>query len=219
MSDPSTPILSAAGVTAAPSAPAAEAPPVAPVAPAVVAPVATPDAPAAPPAAPPRLNPWARRASAPAVVAAPVVAAPVAVAPVAATAPAAPAVEDPRVATLTAQMDSLHAVIRAQADDALAQVPTNVRATVEALAGDDPARRLDVLRTLRAQGLATAPAQVPVGATTMQAPAAPAANAPSPDASALAQYERLRASGSPISAAAFRAANYAAITRAEAARN
>lgn len=214
MSDPSTPILSAAGITAAPSAPAAEAPPAAPVAPAVVAPVATPDAPAAPPAAPPRLNPWARRALAPAAPAAPVAAAPAAAAP-----PAAPAAEDPRVATLTAQMDSLHAVIRAQADDALAQVTANVRATVESLAGDDPARRLDVLRTLRAQGLATAPAQVPPGATTMQAPASPAINAPSPDAAALAQYERLRASGSPIAAAAWRAAHYAEITRAEAARN
>lgn len=214
MSDAATPIIAAA-LAATQPAPAAQAPAqAAPAAAPPVAPVAD-AAPAveAPKVTPPRLNPWAKReASKPAPVASPE-------APPAAAAP----VVDPRVATLEAQVASMQTLVRTQAEEALASVPENVRAVVASLAGDDPARRLDVLRTLRAQGLATSPAVVPPGATTMPtgaaAPPSPPASTSTAtaDAAVLAEYERLTSGGSPIVASAFASANRATLARARAA--
>lgn len=207
MSEPiASPLIAAAAAVSAPPV-AAPAPPVTEAPPAPAAPAA--EAPAAPAA--PRVNPWALRPEKPA----PVVAAPVVETPAA----AAPAItEDPALATLRAQIASLSTVVKAQADDALASVPDGVRKTIESIAGDDPARRLDVLRTMRANGLVTAaPAVVPPGASTMAAPSAPAATAQAnPDAAVLAAYDRL--AGSPIAQGAFASANAAALARARAAR-
>ena len=134
-------------------------------------------------------------------------------------APPAPVdAEDPALATLRAQIASLSGVVKAQADDALAGVPDGVRKTIESIAGDDPARRLDVLRTMRANGLVVAaPAAVPLGASTMAPPSAPPAAAQTnPDALVLAAYTRL--AGSPIAQSAFEIANASALARARAAR-
>lgn len=201
-----SPLIAAAAAVSAPPV-AAPAPVVADAPPAVAAPAA--EAPAAPAA--PRVNPWALRPDKPA--------APVVETPAADVAPPAPAVaEDPALATLRAQIASLSGVVKAQADDALAGVPDGVRKTIESIAGDDPARRLDVLRTMRANGLvAAAPAAVPPGASTMAPPSAPTATPQtSPDALVLAAYARL--AGSPIAQSAFEIANASALARARAAR-
>lgn len=217
MSDPTNP-------NAPPPAPAATAQQPASASPSPASPAQTAPPVAAPAA--PYVNPYARavlaRAAAP--VAAPSTThAPVA-APVASVAapPQTPAASDPRVADLASQVEALRGVVRAQADDALASVPDTVRATVHALAGDDPAKRLEVLRTLRTNGLVTAPPTVPQGASTMHAAAPappPVASAASSDAAVLAEYERLRSNNSPIVATAFAERNRAALTRARAARN
>ena len=201
-----SPLIAAAAAVSAPPV-AAPAPVVVDAPPAVAAPAA--EAPAAPAA--PRVNPWALRPDKPA--------APVVETPAADVAPPAPAVaEDPALATLRAQIASLSGVVKAQADDALASVPDGVRKTIESIAGDDPARRLDVLRTMRANGLvAAAPAAVPPGASTMAPPSAPTATAQTnPDALVLAAHARL--AGSPIAQSAFEIANASALARARAAR-
>jgi len=193
VSDPTpTPVLAAlAGASAAPAA----------------APVAATPAPevAEAPAKPRALNPWAKRAAA----------APAPAAPTPAPEPAA----DPRLAALTSQVDALRGVLSRQAETELAGAPENVRKYVLATAGDDPAKRLDALHALRAAGLATAPASVPQGATTLPASApAPAATPANTDAVLLDHYNRLRET-SPIVASAFATANREALARARAARN
>jgi len=201
-----SPLIAAAAAVSAPPV-AAPAPVVADAPPAVAAPAA--EAPAAPAA--PRVNPWALRPDKPA--------APVVETPAVDAAPPAPVVaEDPALAAMRAQIASLSGVVKAQADDALASVPDGVRKTIESIAGDDPARRLDVLRTMRANGLVVAaPAAVPPGASTMAPPSAPpAATQTNPDALVLAAYARL--AGSPIAQSAFEIANASALARARAAR-
>lgn len=193
MSGP-TPVLAAlAGAPAEPAvAPAAPIPAPEPAA-------AAPEAPAKPRA----LNPWAKRAAA---------AAPVA------TTLAEPAA-DPRLAALTSQVDALRGVLSRQAETELAGAPENVRKYVIATAGDDPAKRLDALHALRAAGLATTPATVPSGATTLPSAApAPLAQPANTDAVLLDHYNRLRET-SPIVASAFATANREALARARAARN
>jgi hypothetical protein len=210
-----SPILTAAltasqPAPAAPAVAAVEVAPAAPAAPAVEAP--KPPAEAAPA---PTLNPWALRPPKPAASPAPSPAIDAAASPAAPPAPVA----DPALAALEARVASLSSVLTRQANAELAGVPENVRAYVASLAGNDAAKQLDAIHTLRANGLLpTAPALVPAGATTMPAaaPSVPAAPS-SPDAPVLAEYERL-SSKSPIIAAAFRTANGAAIARAEAAR-
>lgn len=174
----------------------------------VAAPVEAAPAPAPAPvqAAKPRpLNPWAKRAPAPA---------PAPVAP-----PPARVASTPEIAALSAQVDSMRTVIRAQADDALSGVAANIAATVRSIAGEDPAQQLAMLRTLRANGLVTSPAVIPAGASTMPASSPPAtppvATPASKDAGILAEHQRL-ASISPILAANFAHAHADALSRARA---
>lgn len=199
----------------------------APQTPAAALSVPAPQAPAAPahaadakPAAVPYVNPWANRApKAAAPAAQPSTPAPVAAAPTAPTAPAAPA-QDPEVLALRARVDAMTSVMATQASDAINSLPENARAYVLARAGDDPAAQLNEIRTLRSHGFLAPPPQVVTqGANTLPAPAPSAPPAPlSPDASALAQYEALKAKGSNFAANAFMRLNAQAIQRARASR-
>ena len=126
MSDPTQP------APADPAAPAVQ-PPAAP-APAPVAPVAA--QPPTPPA-PRVLNPYAAmpsRPAAPAAVAPPVEAPPV----------------DPAIAALQADVARMRGIVGEDVARDLASVPEGVRASVHALAGDDPLEQRRVLATLRA---------------------------------------------------------------------
>ena len=202
--------------SAAPSAPAPQAPAAtAPQAPAATAPAAD-----AKPAAVPYVNPWANRAPKVAAPAAqPSTSAPIAAAPTAPMTPAAPA-QDPEVVALRARVDAMTSVMATQASDAINSLPENAKAYVLARAGDDPAAQLNEIRTLRSHGFLTPPPQVvTAGANTLPAPAPSAPPAPlSPDASALAQYEALKAKGSNFAANAFMRLNAQAIQRARASR-
>lgn len=199
----------------------------APQTPAAALSVPAPQAPAAPahaadakPAAVPYVNPWANRApKAAAPAAQPSTPAPVAAAPTTPTAPAAPA-QDPEVLALRARVDAMTSVMATQASDAINSLPENARAYVLARAGDDPAAQLNEIRTLRSHGFLAPPPQVVTqGANTLPAPAPSAPSVPaSPEATALARYEELKAKGSHLAASAFYAANAVSITRARAAR-
>ena len=102
--------------------------------------------------------------------------------------------------------------------DSVASVPEGVRASVHALAGDDPLEQRRVLATLRANGV-TGPVTLPPGASTAVPSGQPApAPVASPDVDALSRWESLREKGAHITAAAFRATHGAAIDRALAAR-
>lgn len=232
MSDPTTPTPPAPPAAAptqtttapVPGAPinvhvhtAPQTPSAAPSAPAPQAPAATAPAADAKPASVPYVNPWANRApKAAAPAAQPSTPAPVAAAP---TAPAAPA-QDPEVVALRARVDAMTSVMATQASDAINSLPENARAYVLARAGDDPAAQLNEIRTLRSHGFLTPPPQVvTAGANTLPSPAPAAPPAPlSPDASALAQYEALKAKGSNFAANAFMRLNAQAIQRARASR-
>lgn len=194
MSDPTQP------APADPAAPAAQ-PPAAP-APAPVAPVAA--QPPTPPA-PRVLNPYAAapaRPVAPAAVAPPVEAPPV----------------DPAIAALQADVARMRGIVGEDVARDLASVPEGVRASVHALAGDDPLEQRRVLATLRANGV-TGPVTLPPGASTAVPSGQPApAPVASPDVDVLSRWESLREKGAHITAAAFRATHGAAIDRALAAR-
>ena len=194
MSDPTQP------APADPAAPAVQ-PPAAP-APAPVAPVAA--QPPTPPA-PRVLNPYAAapaRPVAPAAVAPPVEAPPV----------------DPAIAALQADVARMRGIVGEDVARDLASVPEGVRASVHALAGDDPLEQRRVLATLRANGV-TGPVTLPPGASTAVPSGQPApAPVASPDVDALSHWESLREKGAHITAAAFRATHGAAIDRALAAR-
>lgn len=194
MSDPTQP------APADPAAPAVQ-PPAAP-APAPGAPVAA--QPPTPPA-PRVLNPYAAapaRPVAPAAVAPPVEAPPV----------------DPAIAALQADVARMRGIVGEDVARDLASVPEGVRASVHALAGDDPLEQRRVLATLRANGV-TGPVTLPPGASTAVPSGQPApAPVASPDVDALSRWESLREKGAHITAAAFRATHGAAIDRALAAR-
>lgn len=194
MSDPTQP------APADPAAPAVQ-PPAAP-APAPVAPVAA--QPPTPPA-PRVLNPYAAmpsRPAAPDAVAPPVEAPPV----------------DPAIAALQADVARMRGIVGEYVARDLASVPEGVRASVHALAGDDPLEQRRVLATLRANGV-TGPVTLPPGASTAVPSGQPApAPVASPDVDALSRWESLREKGAHITAAAFRATHGAAIDRALAAR-
>lgn len=189
---------------AAPSAPAPEAPKVEAAKPA--------EAPKTEASKPPRLHPYAKRDAAPAKPAAAPAAPSQPTAPAAAEAPKA---DDPRIASMSSELEALRGVLSRQAATELAALPENVRKYVETAAGDSPAKRLDMVAMLRASGLVTAPAAVPPGATTLpQAPLPPAQDATATtEASVLAEYERL-AKSSPILASNFERSNRAVINRA-----
>ena len=194
MSDPTQP------APADPAAPAAQ-PPATP-APAPIAPVA---AQPPPPPAPRVLNPYAAavaRPVAPAAVAPPVEAPPV----------------DPAIAALQADVARMRGIVGEDVARDLASVPEGVRASVHALAGDDPLEQRRVLATLRANGV-TGPVTLPPGASTAVPSGQPApAPVASPDVDALSRWASLREKGAHITAAAFRATHGAAIDRALAAR-
>lgn len=193
MSDPTQP------APADPAAPAVQ-PPAAPS-------VATqpPASPPPPVVAPRVLNPYAAapaRPVAPAAVAPPVEAPPV----------------DPAIAALQADVARMRGIVGEDVARDLASVPEGVRASVHALAGDDPLEQRRVLATLRANGV-TGPVTLPPGASTAVPSGQPApAPVASPDVDALSRWESLREKGAHITAAAFRATHGAAIDRALAAR-
>lgn len=193
MSDPTQP------APADPAAPAVQ-PPAAPS-------VATqpPASPHPPVVAPRVLNPYAAmpsRPAAPAAVAPPVEAPPV----------------DPAIAALQADVARMRGIVGEDVARDLASVPEGVRASVHALAGDDPLEQRRVLATLRANGV-TGPVTLPPGASTAVPSGQPApAPVASPDVDALSRWESLREKGAHITAAAFRATHGAAIDRALAAR-
>jgi len=194
MSDPTQP------AQADPAAPAVQ-PPAAPA----VAPIAPVAAQPPPPPAPRVLNPYAAvraRPVAPAAVAPPVEAPPV----------------DPAIAALQADVARMRGIVGEDVTRDLASVPEGVRASVHALAGDDPLEQRRVLATLRANGV-TGPVTLPPGASTAVPSEQPApAPVTSPDVDALSRWESLRAKGAHITAAAFRATHGVAIDRALAAR-
>lgn len=186
-----------------PTQPAADnpaAPVVLPVAAPVMAPAVEPPA-----AVQPRvLNPYAGALR---PVAAPAVVAPVA-------SPDAPPLPppDPRIADLMA-------IVAQDTARDLAAVPAGVRQAVLDLAGDDPIAQRKVLASLRANGVAGT-VVLPAGATTAVPTAQPAPAAPSsPDAVALAEYERAKSAGASMLAASLRSRHGAAIDRALAARS
>lgn len=193
MSDPTQP------APADPAAPAVQ-PPAAPS-------VATqpPASPPPPVVAPRVLNPYAAmpsRPAAPAAVAPPVEAPPV----------------DPAIAALQADVARMRGIVGEDVARDLASVPEGVRASVHALAGDDPLEQRRVLATLRANGV-TGPVTLPPGASTAVPSGQPApAPVASPDVDALSRWASLREKGAHITAAAFRATHGAAIDRALAAR-
>jgi len=193
MSDPTQP------APADPAAPAVQ-PPAAPS-------VATqpPAAPPPPVVAPRVLNPYAAAPSRPA--------APAAVAPPTEAPPV-----DPAIAALQADVARMRGIVGEDVARDLASVPEGVRASVHALAGDDPLEQRRVLATLRANGV-TGPVTLPPGASTAVPSGQPApAPVASPDVDALSRWESLREKGAHITAAAFRATHGAAIDRALAAR-
>ena len=193
MSDPTQP------APADPAAPAVQ-PPAAPS-------VATqpPASPPPPVVAPRVLNPYAAmpsRPAAPAAVAPPVEAPPV----------------DPAIAALQADVARMRGIVGEDVARDLASVPEGVRASVHALAGDDPLEQRRVLATLRANGV-TGPVTLPPGASTAVPTQQPTpAPTVSPDAAHLAEYERTRAVA-PQYAEAYRAGHSASIARALAARS
>ena len=193
MSDPTQP------APADPAAPAVQ-PPAAPS-------VATqpPASPPPPVVAPRVLNPYAAmpsRPAAPAAVAPPVEAPPV----------------DPAIAALQADVARMRGIVGEDVARDLASVPEGVRASVHALAGDDPLEQRRVLATLRANGV-TGPVTLPPGASTAVPSGQPApAPVASPDVDALSRWESLRVKGAHITAAHCRATHGAAIDRALAAR-
>lgn len=207
MSDPTTPAApTAATETSAPSAPvpAAQAP-----ATQSATPPETPkaEAPAEKPA--PRVNPWALR---PAKAAQPVEKP---AAPAAQATPAQPAPTAPSPDEIVA--GRVRETLVPFATAALADLPESARAAITEIAGDDPAAQLKAAAALRKSGLVAG--TIPAGAHTAQpSPPTPAPTASNPDAAILATYRALKATA-PIRAEHFRAANSAAIARAEAASN
>lgn len=164
------------------------------------------ETPAAVPAAPAAATPAAAPPAAPAAATAPVAPQPAAETPAAAVVPS-----DPRV-------DGLMAALRESVDEQLAAVPEGVRKTVLDLAGADPIAQRSVLAKLKANGLVAAP--IPTGATTgAQIAPLPTAAAPTdldPDVQVFRQWEALKSSGSPATAAQIYASSSAAIQRGRA---
>lgn len=162
---------------------------------------------------PPAATP-APEAGAPTVVAPAAAAAPRVLNPYSAPKPAAePPAADPRIA-------SLEATIAGLAADELAAAPENVRKVVMGIAGENPNEQIRVLRALRSNGMATAPQVIPAGTTTAPIAAQPAPAAPaSPDAVALAEYERLTSKGATLLASQYRSRNAVSIERAMRSRN
>jgi len=192
MSDPTQPAPAdpAAPIVQPAAAPAVAAPPAAPLPPAAVAPRV--------------LNPYAAKREAPP-------------SPPAASTVAPPA--DPALAAMQADVARLRSIVGEDVSRDLAAVPDGVRATVRALAGDDPLEQRRVLATLRANGVAGL-VTLPLGASTAVPSGQPApAPVASPDAIALAEWELARSKGATMVAAALRARHGAAIDRALAARS
>lgn len=196
----STPILDAMTMLTN-TMPGADAPVVeAPAAPAAPAPEL--DSAAKEPVKTAYLNPYAKRAAkaAPAPVAAPV------------AAPAAPTAEDPRIASLSAQVADLMSVVSRQATTELSVQPEPVKQYLAKIAGDSPAKQLEALHNLKASGLLNTPPSLPTGATTAPAGAPkPGVGPASPDAAIRAEYESLK--GSPILQAEYRRQHGAALAR------
>lgn len=202
---------------AASAAPATDAPagaPAAPTPPAAPAPkTEAPKASAKPAEGKPWVNPYVARKAAQTAPQKP------AAAPVA---PAAPAV-DP--AARLAEIEAAHkasgekltryeATLKARVAQDLAALPERVRKTIEARAGGDPVRTLEMITDAHEMGLGTAP--LAGTATTAPAPPSPS-TAVDPDAAILAQYTEL-ARKAPTYALAFRLQHAAAIARAESRR-
>ena len=144
-------------------------------------------------------------------------------APAEASAPATPApsvttqpapAESPELVSLRAEHARMQRTLQTHAEDALAAAPEATRRAIVDLAGDDPAKRLEVLAALRRAGLTAGPP--PVGTTTAPTQSSPAPTSPGvdPDAVALAEYERL-GKAAPTIAAAYRRTHADAIKRDE----
>lgn len=118
-----------------------------------------------------------------------------------------------------ARAKTLESAIASRADAELAALTEAQRSAVTALAGDDPAARLNAITALRPTWAApapAAPAPIAAPATTSPASAAPAPTAPATD-NVLATYEAL-VKRNPMQAAQYRLANLDAYLKATQAR-
>jgi hypothetical protein len=203
MIDPTNPLAPAAPAPSPAAQEPAQGTPAATVAQPLAPAVAAPQKPAEAPAKPAYVNPYLRRAPAPALIAP--------VAPVAPVAPAAPVaaaavpVSDPRV-------DALMGVLGETVAQDLASLPANVAAAAKAIGGDDPVAIRKAINALRANGIASATVAMPANSAATSAAPAPAASAQS-DAAVLATYNKLQRAA-PIQAAAYRQQHSEAIARA-----
>lgn len=177
-----------------------------PSAPAVAAEAVSPAPEAAKePAKPAYLNPYAKRASKASPVPAPVKAVEPSVS------------EDPRIASMSAELKDLMSVVSRQAELEIASQPESVKAYIAKLAGDSPAKQLEALHSLKASGLLTSTPVVPKGASTSPEGAPKPVGPTNQDAAILAEYQSLK--GSPILQAQYQLQNGAALARAMASRN
>lgn len=184
-----------------------------------------PSAPAQPPAAAPPTTPAVRTLNPYAAASArPQSAAPTQ--PPAVVPPAPPAAPAPDVDALRRDMDGLRAVIAGTVAQDLAAVAENVRASVLAIAGDDPVAQRRTLDALRANGIAAPPSATPAPiappATTINAPPSVAPEVRTQegaDADVLRRYEALRRDGNHYLAGQFLLSNAGAIERAQSRTN
>lgn len=114
-------------------------------------------------------------------------------------------IEREELAKKASQADQLTAIVKLQADAALSAISEQQRAAVQRMAGDDPAKQLQVLTSLREGGFLTVATSgaVPAPATTAPPPSAPSTVTP-PNPDRLSAYESLLARN-PMAAAKYMA--------------
>lgn len=120
------------------------------------------------------------------------------------------------------QVKAMRSVLAGYAEEAVKPLPAEWQAHLKELAGDDPAKLLELVSKtahLRVAPAATPAAPVPqkLPSTAPVAPS-PAANAIDGDLAALAQYEQLKRAGKSILAASYAVTHSAEIARAQAKR-
>jgi len=119
-------------------------------------------------------------------------------------------------------VDSMRKVLAGYADDAVKPLSKEWQDHLRELAGDDPARLLELVRKTSHLRVSAAPAAPPAPAPKLPS-TAPAQGGPNgqvmdPDVALLSQYEQLKRDGKMIVAAQFAERNRAAIQRGEAKR-
>lgn len=115
-------------------------------------------------------------------------------------------------------VDSMRKVLAGYADDAIKSLSEEWQAHLRELAGNDPARLLELVQKtahLRAAPVPAVAAPAPKLPSTAPAQGAPGSSAIDADVATLAQYEQLKRDGRMIVAAQFAERNRAAITRGE----